>query len=100
MGVHKTTEHESGYFEDDDDDEDEGGTPVQFTPQQIHRRSDGGNLEAESRGESVSESIDRDRSCFYPICLEDNCWCFEGRTGNKGMVKFKAFRLLQPPSLS
>lgn len=85
MGVHKTTEHESGYFEDDDEDEDdEGGMPVQFTPQQIHDRSEVAVLEVESRGESVSESVDRDGNCFLPVCLENDCWCFEGRTGNKG----------------
>lgn len=88
MGVHKTTEHESGYFEDDDDDED-GGVPVKFIPQHIHDRSEVVDIESESRGESGSESDGRNGSCFSPVCLEDDCWCFEGRMGEKGKKKKK-----------
>ncbi|KAK6622709.1 hypothetical protein RUM43_008552 [Polyplax serrata] len=84
MGLHKTTEHESGYFEDDDDEEDEGGMPVQFTPQQMHDKSDVVVLELDKRGEPPSKLGIRDDGGYLPICLEEGCWCFEGRAGNKG----------------
>ena len=88
MGVHKMTEHESGYFEEDDEEEDGS---VKFIPQQIHERSEIVDLGSDSRGESGSESDGRNGSCFSPVCLEDDCWCFEGRTGEKGEVSFLFF---------
>lgn len=77
------TEHESGYFEDDDDEEDGS---VKFTPQQIHERSE--IVDLGSGSQSGSESDGRNGSCFSPVCLEDDCWCFEGRMGEKGEIFF------------
>ncbi|KAL0274226.1 UNVERIFIED_CONTAM: hypothetical protein PYX00_006697 [Menopon gallinae] len=83
LGIHKATEHESGYFEDDDDDDEDedGGVSVKFAP---HERSEVADLQTGSRRESGSESEDGSASCFLPVCLKDDCWCFEGRTGEKG----------------
>ncbi|EEB18287.1 hypothetical protein Phum_PHUM509010 [Pediculus humanus corporis] len=99
MGVHKTAEHESGYFEDDDEEEeeeeeekDEGGNPAQLTPEQIRAANDVvAAVESGTRGHrnglSRTDSNEKNGSRFSPVCLDDDCWCFEGRAGHKGRKK-------------
>lgn len=60
MGLHRTAEHESGYFEGEGEDYDEG------------------------RVSAPHEKEQREYSYSYPVCLEDDCWCLDGRLGHEG----------------
>lgn len=60
MGLHRTAEHESGYFEGEGEDYEEG------------------------RASAPQEKEQREYSYSYPVCLEDDCWCLDGRLGHEG----------------
>lgn len=58
MGLHKTVEHESGYFEEEDYEERRVSAPP--------------------------EREQREYSYSYPVCLEADCWCLDGRLEQNG----------------
>jgi len=65
MGLQKTAEHESGYFEEEDFDDRRVSAPSALS-------------DKETRDREYSYSYP------YPVCLEDDCWCLDGRIEKTG----------------
>lgn len=79
MGIEKTTEHESGYFEDEEDEEGD-----------VRAKKACGS--GSTRGErSVSELSSNNNDCDVTVsdCSEDNIFYGEEELRKKGRMEFK-----------